>query len=198
MDRIVCFYIAGCNEWQRKSGGGSSVKKKYIIGIVCTLGLILLLLGMGFIDTSNSSGGEYSHWYYEEGRVKSVNGKSVVVAFDKNEEKETFFKDEDTIELDCKSCNENTVNLLEEGMKIQFSFFKYSVDVQPLEVEQIQICGTVKEKEEETVTVCIDTNREIVCNWPEHFEKSSIKVGDKVWLWYENGIQETFPEIIKY
>lgn len=51
-------------------------------------------------------------------------------------------------------------------MKIQFSFFKYSVDVQPLRAEQIQIRGTVKEKEEETVTVCIDTDREIVCNWP--------------------------------
>lgn len=67
-----------------------------------------------------SGGGEYSHWYYEEGRVKSVNGKSVVVAFDKNEEKETFFKDEDTIELDCKSCDENTVNLQEEGMRFHF------------------------------------------------------------------------------
>mgnify|MGYP002621200853 FL=1 len=173
------------------------MKKKYIIGIVCVLGLVLLLLGIGIIDTSNSSGGEYSHWYEEEGTVKSVNGNSVVVVLDKNEEKETFFKDENTIELDCKACNENTVNLLEEGMWVQFSFFKYSVDVQPLEVEQIQIRGTVTEKEEETVTVCIDTDRKIACNWPKHFEQSSIKVGDKVWLCYENGIQETFPDIIK-
>lgn len=173
------------------------MKKKYIIGIVCVLGLVLLLLGIGIIDTSNSSGGEYSHWYEEEGTVKSVNGNSVVVVLDKNEEKETFFKDENTIELDCKACNENTVNLLEEGMWVQFSFFKYSVDVQPLEVEQIQIRGTVTEKEEETVTVCIDTDRKIACNWPKHFELSSIKVGDKVWLCYENGIQETFPDIIK-
>ena len=175
------------------------MKKTHIVYTICILGVILLLGGLKWKnDRENVSGGEYSHWYYEEGMVQKIDGNDVELVLD-NAGKDSFFPEKDELKIDCKRCKQNTLDSLTEGSRVRFAFFKYNVDTQPLEIEQIEsvVSGTVTKKTEETFTIQTEDGTPIVCNWTKYGSESEIEVGDSVRVNYEGGILESYSARIK-
>ena len=77
------------------------------------------------------------------GIVESIENNNIVVRLDKLNEQDEYFKNVDTLQLDCRNCGYELENL-KEGKKIIFYYFPYNADVRPLKVENIYV---INEKE---------------------------------------------------
>lgn len=57
--------------------------------------------------------------------------------------------------------------------------------------------GTVLEKDETTFMLETDTIDQIVCDWPKNYDTSQIKINDKITVYFNGEILETYPARIK-
>ena len=57
--------------------------------------------------------------------------------------------------------------------------------------------GTVLEKNETTFMLETDNLNQIVCDWPKNYDTSQIEINDKITVYFNGEILETYPERIK-
>ena len=57
--------------------------------------------------------------------------------------------------------------------------------------------GTVLDKYETTFMLETDTLNQIVCDWPKNYDTSQIEIKDKITVYFNGEILETYPERIQ-
>ncbi len=57
--------------------------------------------------------------------------------------------------------------------------------------------GTVLDKYETTFMLETDTLNQIVCDWPKNYDTSQIEINDKITVYFNGEILETYPERIQ-
>ena len=57
--------------------------------------------------------------------------------------------------------------------------------------------GTVLEKNETTFMLETDNLNQIVCDWPKNYDTSQIEINDKITVYFNGEILETYPSRIK-
>lgn len=57
--------------------------------------------------------------------------------------------------------------------------------------------GTVLEKNETTFMLKTDNLNQIVCDWPKNYDTSQIEINDKITVYFNGEILETYPALIK-